>query len=102
MQVHNKKFAGPIDAVPCPWCGIKLDCSSEADFFAGFAQDAAIDYQARKEGYDVGAERPTMVCEQVIIDKRTRQKRNIGCGRSIIIQGVDKRPRIVVRQDHGR
>lgn len=97
MQVHNKQFRAPIEKVPCPWCKTILDCQDlEMELLSAMQHDQMIDQAARVDGLTVGADRPSMEC---VIENEEGQRIG-GCGRSIIIQQVQKRTFLIVRQDH--
>ena len=69
MERSKQQVAGPVSAVPCPWCGRPNDLRNI-------------------EGMGLLEKGARVDCDH--------------CKRVSVVDGIDTRPRVIVRQYHGR
>jgi hypothetical protein len=71
MAIQKAMQMGPIDRVPCPWCGKPMDLRP----FMG-----EVDFLGSRDF-------------EIICDDPPR-----GCGRKSLVAKIDKRPRVVLKR----
>lgn len=81
MEQNKQAVSGPISAVPCPWCGNRNDLSNlfEQGILEGSLHDDSGKIISRGSRVD---------CDH--------------CKRLSVVEKVDTRPRVILRQYHGR